>query len=423
MKLINRTLLLLSIILFVLVSLWAVLFYFQLLSQVKTIVDQGLAHYKIIVIDKLSKDTEIEQNPFFEENNYILKQVSEDFALRVRDNYKDTLVFSKLKNTTYQTRLLTTAFANFRGDYYEMKLISNELNKGALLKKIAISLIWLYILLFVCIILVNNFVLKKTWQPFYELLSYLDKFRLDKEALPKFSKTNIEEFKLLNHSVKSLIETNIGIYKNQKHFIENVSHELQTPLAIGVNKLELLAGDKRLSKEQIEKIGGIIETFQRMSALNKSLLLFSKIENRQFIATKEVSFGNLFSKVIEDFTDFSKYKNIQINYIKLTDWTYLINPDLALILVMNLVKNSIIHNIKGGKVTITLNKASFTIENTGAEPELSSIKMFQRFNKKANQNSSTGLGLAIVKAITDVSGLVINYSYEDENHVFTVAEL
>ena len=128
MKLINRTLLFLSAILLVTVSLWAVLFYYQLLTQVKTTVDEGLANYKIVLIDKLKDDSLIIQQDVFAENIYIIRSVSENYALQVRDSYKDTIIFSGVKNKNYQTRLLTTAFIATDGKYYEMKVISQELD-------------------------------------------------------------------------------------------------------------------------------------------------------------------------------------------------------------------------------------------------------------------------------------------------------
>ncbi|WP_051539029.1 hypothetical protein [Prolixibacter bellariivorans] len=153
MKLINHTLTLLSAILFVLISLWAILFYYQVLKQVKKTIDEGLADYKIVVIDKLKDDSLIVEQDTFEENNYLIKRVDEKFALQVRDTYRDTVVFSNLKNKTYQTRLLTTAFVASNGKYYEMKLISHEIDKSKLIQKIATSLFWLYLLLFASSIL------------------------------------------------------------------------------------------------------------------------------------------------------------------------------------------------------------------------------------------------------------------------------
>jgi len=421
MKLINHTITLLSAILFVLISLWAILFYYQVLKQVKTTIDEGLADYKIVVIDKLKDDSLIVEQNTFEENNYLIKRVDEALALQVRDTYKDTVVFSDLKNKTYQTRLLTTAFVASDGKYYEMKLISHELDKRKLIQKIATSLFWLYLLLFASTILVNNFVLKKTWEPFYQLLHYLNKFRLDKGAVPDTPKTKIQEFLMLNDSVKNLVKTNVDIFNNQKQFIENVSHELQTPLAIGINKLELFAGDEDLSKDQIKKLGAIIDTFRRLSGLNKSLLLFSKIENRQYISKEQIYFDDIFRKIIQDFSDYTEYQNITVKYQKKDNWVFKMNKDLAVILVMNLVKNAIFHNQRGGKVLVKLSSSSFTVENTSVESVALDDKLFERFARNSTDLSSTGLGLAIVRAIADVSGLKLFYSFNGK-HVFEVRE-
>ena len=421
MKLINHTLLFISVVLFGTISLWAVLFYFQLLKQVKITIDEGLADYKIVIIGKLKDDSLIVQQDVFLENNYIIKSVSEDYALQVRDSYKDTLIFSALKNISYQARLLTTAFVASDGKYYEMKVVSHELNKGKLIKKIASSLLWLYLFMFISTILVNNFVLKKTWKPFYQILKYLNDFRIDRGAFRKLSETKIKEFSLLNESVQNLLKTNIDIYNSQKQFIENASHEVQTPLAIGINKLELLAGDENLSSEQIQKIGNIIEAFQRLSGLNKSLLLLSKIENKQFISVEQLNFDKIFSRIIHDFSDYTEYQKIKITYLKEDNWVFKMNKDLAEMLVMNLVKNAIIHNRQSGEIIIRLSSSSFTIENSSNKPMMSADKLFERFSKKSKSKSSTGLGLAIVKAIADVSGLSVTYSYNGR-HVFKVSK-
>ncbi len=422
MKLINRTLLFLSAILLVTVSLWAVLFYYQLLIQVKTTVDLGLANYKIVLIDKLKDDSLIIQQDVFAENIYTIRSVSEIYALQVRDTYKDTIIFSGVKNKNYQTRLLTTAFIATDGKYYEMKVISQELDNRKLIKKLTTSLLWLFLFLFLSTILFNNFVLKKTWKPFYELLKYLNDFQLDKGSLIEPPDTKIKEFSILNKSILELLKTNVNIFNSQKQFIENAAHELQTPLAIGINKLELLAGSKDLSTEHIQKIGNIIETFQRLSGLNKSLLLLSKIENKQFVFEEQINFDELSVRLIRDFSDYAEYRKIEIKYINEGPWLFQMNKDLAEFLSMNLIKNAIIYNRYGGELVIKLSSSFFTIENTSDEPELPADKLFERFNRNPKSKNSTGLGLAIVKAIADVSKLSVTYSYNGR-HVFKVSSL
>lgn len=419
MKLINHTLLFLSVILFTTVGLWAILFNSQLLKQVKVTIDGGLENQKIVVIDKLKDDSIIVEQYKFLDNNYIVKQVSENYALKVRDAYTDTFIFSNLKQKSYQVRMLTTAFVAEGDTYFEMKIISNEIDKGKLMGKIAMSLVWLFLFLIVSTLMVNNLVLKKTWRPFYDVLQYLNDFRLDKSVSRELDKTRIREFSLLNESIQNLLKTNVDIFNSQKQFIENASHELQTPLAIGINKLEMLAENEQLAPEQIEQIGEIISTFQRLSGLNKSLLLLSKIENKQFIQKEPIDFNAVFTRIIEDFSDYTEFQNIKITYQKEGNWVFSMNKNLAEILAMNLVKNAIIHNQKGGALTICLASNYFSIENSSDKTELPAQNLFERFNKDTSSTNSTGLGLAIVKAIAEVSGLSVTYTYKG-THVFKV---
>jgi signal transduction histidine kinase len=95
------------------------------------------------------------------------------------------------------------------------------------------------------------------------------------------------------------------------------------------------------------------------------------------------------------------------------------NADLAEMLVMNLVKNAIVHNYQGGDIHILMQSSGFIIENTSKGPSLVNGQLFQRFRKKSESKQSTGLGLAIVKAIAEESGLEIAYSYEGR-HIFAV---
>jgi len=422
MKLINYTLIYLTATLFAIVTLWAVLFYFQILNQLKTTMDEGLANYKILLIDDLKDEADPDQQNISADKKFSIKSIPEAYALQVRDTYKDTLIFSSVKNIYERTRLLTTAFVAENGQYYEMKIISQELDRGKLIQKLATSLLWLYIFVLISILLVNNFVLKKTWQPFYHLLNYLKDFRLDKESISEPPKTKIKEFSILNETIQKLLKENVDVFSSQKQLIENASHEIQTPLAISLNKLELLAAKEDLSEDHIQKIGEVIETLQGLANLNKSLLLLSKIENKQFLFIESVDIDEIFKRIISDFTDYTEYREIEMKYTVEENWIQKMNKNLAEILVMNLVKNAIFHNMQNGEVKIKLSSSEFTIENISDEPALSTDKIFKRFNKNQSKKGSTGLGLAIVKAIADVSGLTVCYSYSNtKKHSFRVS--
>jgi signal transduction histidine kinase len=91
------------------------------------------------------------------------------------------------------------------------------------------------------------------------------------------------------------------------------------------------------------------------------------------------------------------------------------HPDLASVLLTNLVKNAIVHNHPHGLVQVVLRKGALEVHNTGAATPLDAEKIFTRFYKEQASNTSTGLGLAIVKAIAELYGFTLQYRYEQKH--------
>ncbi|MDQ3291706.1 MAG: HAMP domain-containing histidine kinase, partial [Bacteroidota bacterium] len=231
--------------------------------------------------------------------------------------------------------------------------------------------------------------------------------------------SHIEEFELLNEAAEKLLQSNTETYFSQKNFIQNASHELQTPLAISLNKLELLAESQNLSDDQLSQIAGIMQHLERLTRLNKSLLLLSKIENKQFAPEEKINLNQLLKKLLEDFADQIEYKEISVELQETATCEPTLNPDLATILLGNLIKNAIVHNHSGGFFTIQVNYNSISFENSGKDGALDSKQLFTRFSKINPSPTSTGLGLAIVKAIADLYQFQVSYSYQ-QKHIFAI---
>ncbi|WP_207513904.1 sensor histidine kinase [Longitalea luteola] len=419
MKLLNHTLLYLSVSLLAVLGLWALIFYFNMLEEVKDSIDDGLANYKMLIIYKAQKDTSMLSSAAFGAENYTIREIAPSYAIQVRDSYKDSLLYSERLNSYEPVRLLTTAFAAEDGRFYELKIISAAVNKAELIRKLLLSLTVLYMLMLASIIAINNFVLKRIWRPFYYLLNQLKKFRLANATLFRPATTTVTEFRELNDTLLSLLGRNLDTFISQKQFIENASHELQTPVAISINKLELLAERNTLSEEDVQTVAAVIQTLESLKRMNRSLLLLSKIENQQFAAEEKVNLNEVIKKMVSDFSDLSEFKEVQLLLLEDGQFDHVMNKDLAEMLVMNLLKNAIVHNRPNGTVTISISHSSFTIENTGEAAPLDPVKMFDRFYKKTADRTSTGLGLAIVKAITHFYGFSIEYHFSG-NHVFRV---
>ena len=418
MKLLNYATSYLAVILFLVISVWATLFYFNMLDEIYDSMDDGLENQKMLVLQKAAQDSTVLQQANFEEGYYKIKELACKPVKNQKDVYQDTLMYMQNEKDFEPVRMLKTVFRQ-HNQYYELRVITSMVEEDDLIEDLLYSLLWLYLGLIISIPTLNNILLKKIWQPFYTILQRLQFFSLDDPKPFTPGKTNIEEFRIMSQTVENLLESNINAYNSQKTFIENAAHELQTPLAISLNKLELLVESNQLPGSQLDQIGAIMQNLERLTRLNKALLLLSKIENKQFAAEEEVIINAVIKKVIEDFSDQAAFRQIRINLREEAVCRQKLNPDLATILVVNLLKNALTHNYNGGFINILLKKSVLIVENSGKETPLDHNKIYSRFYKATTAPASTGLGLAIVKAITDLYNFRLTYHCQQQ-HIFTV---
>lgn len=419
MKLLNKSLIWLSISLFLIIGVWSVFFYFNMLKEIKGSVDEGLDNYKRQIIYQAQKDTTILNKNNFAEGFFTIHEITQSEALSIKDQYIDMLMLMQDSDDESPelepVRMLTTAFEN-NGRYYELRIINSMVEEDDLVKELLRDAIVLYLLLIVVIIIINNLVLKRLWQPFYSFLNQLKKYRIGKN-FPEVN-TDIKEFNDLQNAVNILLKHNIETYEQQKEFIGNASHELQTPLAIATNKLELLIEKGNLQDEQAKNIAEIMSIIERLIRLNKSLLLLTKIENQQFLDNQTVSLNDIVKQNVSDLDEIAEFKNIKIYVSETAQLTAFMDVSLANVVVSNLLRNAIFHNADHGMVQIEISDKAVKISNTGIKAPINEQQLFSRFHKTANNSNGTGLGLAIVKAVCHLYGFIIQYRYGNNLHCF-----
>ncbi|SFA81517.1 sensor histidine kinase [Algoriphagus aquimarinus] len=418
MKLLNQSIKYLSVSILLIVSIWSAIFYFNMLDEIHDSIDDGLDNYKLLIINRTEDDEQIFEQKGFEEGNFTIDQISKEEALGMRDYFTDTLLYMQNEDDLEPVRMLTSAFKHGE-DYYQLTVFNSTVEEDDLIEDLLYSIVWLYIILVVSIVLINNVVLKRLWKPFYKLLSDLKAFRIDKEDPVPVVEGDTREFKELESAVNSLIFHARETYSNQKRFTENASHELQTPLAIISTKLELLLEKESLNSESADHVAQILQVIQRLTRLNKSLLLLSKIENKQFLENSPISVNQVVAQSVEDLEEFAEFKEVKTTVDNSSEIQVKMDESLASILVSNLIRNSIFHNLKGGNVTITLVDNTLIICNTGKSESLDPEKIFTRFHKETKNSSSSGLGLAIVEAICKLYGFEVSYRF-DGAHCFEV---
>ncbi len=416
MKLLNYTTAYFAGVLFILLSIWAVIFYFEMLDEIYDSLDDGLENQKMLVINRAKKDTTDLQRLEFEDGSYTIRSINKEQALTFRDTYRDTLMYMENEDEYEPVRLLETVFKKDR-QFYKLKIITSMVEEDDLIEDLLFSLILLYVGLILSIVLLNNLILKKIWNPFYTLLQQLKNFRLDHNREIHTVSSNIEEFNLLNNRVKQMLGKSISSYNSQKQFIENAAHELQTPLAISINKLELLIEREDLNIEQIELLSSVLNNLEGLTRMNNSLLLLSKIENQQFPDEVEVILNDLILELTLNFDDLARHKEIEIIIENLSELKFKMNRDLARILLSNLLKNAILHGERNSKIEILISVNKLKISNPSNYGALDSDKVFSRFQKSSSSKGSTGIGLAIAKTISIKYDLQLEYDYNGK-HTF-----
>ncbi|PVX49297.1 signal transduction histidine kinase [Balneicella halophila] len=421
MKLLNQSIKYLAIALLFVVALWAIAFYFSMLNQIKDSIDEELEHQKRLIIRNTLSDAIIATKPDFDENLYTLERINKRAAISAKDQYLDTEILMQDADDPIPelepVRMLVTVF-RANNSYYQLKIVNPIIEQNDLIKALLWNVIGLYIILILSIIFINNFILKKLWQPFYTFLEQLKLYKIDDSKPLSETKTNIQEFKDLQQTVDEMTQRSVNAYNRQKEFTENAAHELQTPIAIARNKIELLFEENNLTENQVQKLTETYQVLQRLTKLNKSLLLLSKIENIQIMEELEINFNELVKQNIKELEEIALFKKVEIVVAEKDSLVRKMDKSYAQILVANLLKNAIYHNIENGKIEILIDTQQLSISNTGNEEKLDNDKIFNRFQKYNSFSNSTGLGLAIVKAIASIYRLEINYYFQDKKHCF-----
>lgn len=275
-----------------------------------------------------------------------------------------------------------------------------------------------FILIVVGLFILNRRLSKTIWEPFRDTLGKLKKFNLNTNNQISFNKTDTIEFEELNESLRKLIDHSVSVFKGQKEFTENASHELQTPLAIIKNKLDILLQSKDLTDEHYAIIEEINIALSRSSRINKNLLLLAKIENSQFDIV-EIDIYEQINHSLGNLEEHIHQKSIVFSSKMDENVTSRGNVSLTEVLINNLLINAIRHTDQGGTMNVKLATGYFMVSNSGTEslnPEL----IFTRFKRFSNDNSGSGLGLAIIKEICRFQHWEISYDFKNNFHNFSV---
>ena len=421
MKLKNRIIRRVSAFLIVVLTMWAVLFYVAMIDEITDEVDDAIDLYAEMVITRYLAGKELPSVDNGTNNSFHLTEVGEEYALgHPHLSYTDETLYIEAKQESEPARVMRTIFKNAEGKWMELKVITPTIEKKDLLESITYWVLGLYLAVVLTIVIVNAWVISSSMRPLYRLLGWLDRYNINEHTEPIDNPTSVTEFRVLNETVNRYSQRNSQLFEQQKRFIGDASHELQTPIAICQNRLGMLC-DTDLTEEQMGEIIKTLHTLEHMSELNRSLLLLSKIDNNQFLDTMPVDMVSLIAQAKGEYRRMAVERGVSVSIEgEENSVCWMLNPTLAKVLVHNLYRNALVHNLEsGGELAIYIGIDEIRFSNTGSSSPLDKEHIFDRFYKAGGREGSTGLGLAIVAAVCRHSGLTIDYQFVGGKHQFS----
>ncbi|KIO77826.1 hypothetical protein TH53_07815 [Pedobacter lusitanus] len=336
----------------------------------------------------------------------------------IKDSVYTTIRFDDFLQDREQFRSLSTS-VRINNKHYRLLIETNMEEADETVMAISFAAIFFFLLLLGGFIFLIKKISSRIWHPFYLTLDVLKSFRLNADQEISFKPSNIQEFNELNDSLSKLLIRNVNVYKQQKEFTENVSHELQTPLAIVQSKLDLLFQHPALTEEQFGIVESANTALTRVNRINKNLLLLARIENHQFADYEQINLAVLLKDMLGILTEHLGSRQLTLHENITGTLMIEANPVLVEVLINNLLINAIRHNSTGGEITAALNQKQLTIINSGSHA-LEQEKLFRRFSTTSVLTPGSGLGLAIIKQICELYQWQITYNFSNNQHIFTV---
>ena len=193
----------------------------------------------------------------------------------------------------------------------------------------------------------------------------------------------------------------VNSQRNRQEFTANVSHELKTPLQSILNSAQLLKSGLVKPEDNAKFTGYICSEAERLLNLINDVIRLSQLDESGEFPQESVDLYAVASQVLQTLLPAADRRNITVELFG--EHTIITGVrQLAYELIYNLCDNAIRYNKDGGKVTVTVDKDSVTVRDTGIGiPREHQARIFERFYRvdksHSRETGGTGLGLSIAK--------------------------
>lgn len=240
-------------------------------------------------------------------------------------------------------------------------------------------------------------------------------------------KRNRDELDKLAHNYNGMLQRLSQAFDSQRSFVRNASHELKTPLALMMGRVEKLG--EMIGRSQDEKqqlINSILEDVKGQASLIESLLLLQRLQSQMPVPTTDVRVDEILYESIRDVSlHFNQQKvEVDIDSSIQSESQLIVQGNVMLLKTCfrNMVENAALYssdNLLSVRISADENSLQALFQNSGEESLPSQI-IFEPFYRstKEQEKPGNGLGLSIVKQIISMMNGSVEYFFEGKKHCF-----
>lgn len=356
-------------------------------------------------------------------NNKIVNIIS-----TIKEKYpeiKDDEIFGIIKN-----KVKTNTFNRYSFDLDGIVLIKEN-------KTIFVSyfIILLFIYLIICLvyltIIINND--KRKEKEINEVIKIIEEIN-NKNYSFKMKDINEEDLSLLKNEIykttimlNEISEISKKDKKELEESLEDISHQLKTPLTSILIMIDTLLDDEDMDQNTREDfLRNMKREVMNINFLVKSILKLSRLDTNtvKFISKKE-SVKEIINEAILNVSLLSDLKNVKIE-TNLSDSFITCDYKWQIEALTNILKNSVEHSYENNKVLIESSEnnayVKITIKDFGSGIAKEDINhIFERFYKgKDSDYDSIGIGLALSKSIIEKQNGKISVESSENGTTFTI---
>lgn len=194
------------------------------------------------------------------------------------------------------------------------------------------------------------------------------------------------------------------------HFIQDATHELNTPISTILTNIEMLEAFGKCDKNvELQRIEIASKTLSRIY----DDLTYLNLNHEYYRHIESLNLSALLQERIVYFSVMAENKGINIEESIDVDVIIDMDKNDAIRLIDNLISNAIKYNKPKGNLSLALSSKSFSVKDTGIGIEQKDLESISHRFKRANSSEGGfGIGLAIVNQIVKAYEFILEIDSE-----------